>query len=126
MNWDNLLEATSIEDAQIQYEYEEGGQFNNPSVEQIEEQFFKAAMKQMENYIRKSELGSVNMLQEDNVEQVFITNKPYEATTVVVEFHQTPEGFKMPNAVLCEFTWRPRPGKAREFTAAYFQFREAK
>jgi len=126
MSWDNLLEGTSIEDAQIQYEYEEGGEYNNPSLEQIEEQFFEAAMKEMERYIRTSQHGSVNMIQEDNIEQVFITNKPYEATTVIVEFGETPEYFHTKTADLREFSWRPRPGRGNEFTAAYFQFREAK
>ena len=125
MNWDNLLEATSMEDAQIQYEYEEGGRFNNPSVGHLKEQFFKAAMKEMERYIRASDHGSVEMIEEENIENVFIRrNKPFEVASVIVEFDQTPEDFQLENVDVRDFSWYPRPGRSKEYTTASFQFRE--
>lgn len=65
--------------------------------------------------------GSLDFLEYDNIDEIYITQKPFEPTVVIVEFHETPEWFSMPNAEFREFYWHPHPAHSGEWTGAYFQ-----
>lgn len=111
------------DDVNMNYEYEEGGEHNKPAVEDLEKRFLEAALGEMYTYIRESDDLDLDCSPE-NVSTIYVTNRPYETTTVIVEFEEVPDDFRMQNQDLREFLWWPEPAFSNQPTAAYFQYRQ--